>query len=79
MIVRVQRHSWNSCLKDYEPYDIPFTSNVYKIQGNEFLVYDPGTYMVAPHFEWYDFTERYVTIGKTDEDEQEYFVTLESE
>lgn len=77
MIVSVQRHSWNSCIGDYEPYDIPFVSKVYAINENEFLVYDPGTYMVAPHFEWCDFTDRYVPDEKTGE--YEYFVTLESE
>ena len=77
MMVRVQRHSWNSFLKDYEPYDIPFVSKVYAINGNEYLVYDPGTYMVAPHFKWYDFTERFVPDEKTGE--YKYFVTLESE
>ena len=77
MIVRVQRHSWNTSISAYEPYDIPFTSNVYAINGNEFLVYDPGTYIVAPHFEWCDFMDCYVPDEKTGE--YEYFVTLESE
>ena len=77
MIVRVQRHMWNTSISAYEPYDIPFTSKVYTINGPEFLVYDPGTYMVAPHFAWCDFTDRYVPDEK--HDEYEYFVTLESE
>ena len=72
MIVNVQRHSYNSNSKTFEMYELPFTSYVYDIRGNEFLVYDPGSDFVSPHFEWYDFTEKH-TIGE----EYEYFVTLE--
>ena len=77
MKVRVQRHSLNKFISAYEPYDIPFVSNVYGIHENGFLVYDHGTYMVAPHFEWYDITDCYVPDEKTGE--YEYFVTLEDE
>ena len=74
MKVEVQRHYYNSCVNGYDPYDVPFVSEVYAINGNEFLVYDPGYYMGYPHFEWYDITDR--RISEEHPGEYEYFVTL---
>lgn len=73
MRVQVQRHNYNNAIKNYEMYDIPFESDVYKIDGNLFLVYDPGCYMVPAHFEWVDINEH---MFSKDGEEAIYFVTL---
>ena len=73
MMVNVQRHHYNSLIKNYEKWDIPFESEVYAIDGDSFLVYDPGCYLVPGHFEWYDIREHMFAEG---EEEAIYFVTL---
>ena len=55
MIVNVQ-----SVQMDGTPWDIPWRSEVYAIDGNRFLVYNPGVGLNREGFEWVDFTETYV-------------------
>lgn len=62
MIVKVQ-----SIQSDGTPWDIPWRSEVYAIDGNRFLVYNPGVGLNSDGFEWVDFTETYITDIDTEE------------
>ena len=59
--VHVTRHSKNE--DGTESYFGMFVSKVYAINGNSFLVYDPGEWDVLARFVWVDFTELMTDIN----------------
>ena len=52
MRVRVTRHSGNSAKEVFECWYGVYVSKVYAIDGDKFLVYDPGDYQSEEGFDW---------------------------
>jgi len=61
--VRIVRHYKDQSSEMY--YGV-YVSDVYAINGNSFLVYDPGECDCPPGFTWVDFTETMTSLENKD-------------
>lgn len=56
--------------KGHPVYSGIYVSKVYAIDGNSFLVWDPGDWLEPCGFTWVNFTEMMIPMGATYFDEE---------